>query len=288
MVIARLSGGLGNQFFQYAAAKSLAIHTKSKICLDISFYEESPNRIFELDKFNIQASILNSNQIKSAFNIKQGFFKSIFETKVNSLNLLKKYTYFEKQFHFDKDFFLIKEPVILDGYWQSELFFQDYINEFISDFTFVIEPVIQYDLAKYISSYETVALHIRRGDFALNPEINKIHGICSDNYYLEAVNFLKNYHPDLRTLIFSDDSTEGRRIGSMIENSTLIDSNEDTYYDFFVMQKCNHNIIANSSFSWWAAYLNQNKNKKIIAPQNWFADSSLITNDLFPPTWIKL
>ena len=288
MIIARLSGGLGNQFFQYAAAKSLAIYTNSKVGLDISFFEESPDRIFELDKFNIDARVLDSNDIKNVFSIKQNFFKSLFETKINLLNLLQKHTYFEKHFHYDDNFFQIKSPIILDGYWQSELFFQNYVNNIFSDLTFVVEPVIQEDVSQILKSFETVSLHIRRGDYAWNPEINKIHGICADDYYFKAITLLKKDNPELRTLVFSDDMLEGNRIAALIENAIVIDSNEDTYYDFFVMQKCNHNIIANSSFSWWSAYLNKNENKKVVAPLHWFADDSKNVKDLFPASWIQI
>jgi hypothetical protein len=288
MIIARLSGGLGNQFFQYAAAKSLAIHTNSKVGLDISFFEESPNRIFELDKFKIDAKVLDSNEIKSVFGIKQNFFKSLFETKINLLNLLQKHTYFEKHFHYDDNFFQIESPIIIDGYWQSELFFQRFISDILPDLTFIFEPVIQEDVSQILNSFETVSLHIRRGDYAWNPEINKIHGICADDYYFNAITLLKKDKPELRTLVFSDDMLEGNRIASLIENAFVIDSNEDTYYDFFVMQKCNHNIIANSSFSWWAAYLNKNKSKKVVAPSHWFADNSKNIKDLFPLSWIQI
>jgi len=288
MIVAKLSGGLGNQFFQYAAARALAIHKNTNVGFDLSFYNESPNRIFELDKFKIDARVLDSNDIKNVFSIKKSFFKSLFETKINLLNLLQKHTYFEKHFHYDDNFFQIKSPIILDGYWQSELFFQNYVNDVLSDLTFVVEPVIQEDVSQILKSFETVSLHIRRGDYAWNPEINKIHGICTDDYYFNAITFLKKENPELRTLVFSDDMFEGNRIAALIENAFVIDSNEDTSYDFFVMKKCNHNIIANSSFSWWAAYLNSNKNKKVIAPKNWFADTNKDTKDLFPASWIIL
>jgi hypothetical protein len=288
MIIARLSGGLGNQFFQYAAAKSLAVHTNSNVGLDISFFEESPNRIFELDKFNVDARVLDSNEIKNVFSIKQNFFKSLFETKINSLNLLQNHTYFEKYFHFDDNFFQIKSPIILDGYWQSELFFKKYVNDVLSDLTFIVEPVIQEDVSQILKSFETVSLHIRRGDYAWNPEINKIHGICADDYYFNAITMLKKDNPELRTLVFSDDMVEGNRIAALIENAFVIDKKEDTYHDFFVMQKCNHNIIANSSFSWWAAYLNKNKGKKVVAPLHWFADDFNNIKDLLPSSWIQI
>ena len=140
-----------------------------------------------------------------------------------------------------------------------------------------------------IIATESVSLHVRHGDYVTNADTNSFHGVCSLDYYKNAVSKIKQEMP-LPFFIFSDDIIWAKENLDFIGNMTFIEYNGATpdHEEMYLMSLCQHNIIANSSFSWWGAWLNQNPNKIIIAPQNWFNDVSLDTKDLIPNEWIRL
>ena len=139
----------------------------------------------------------------------------------------------------------------------------------------------------------SVSVHVRRGDYVLDKNTQEFHGVCGVDYYLDAIKLIASKMDDLLLVFFSDDTEWAiEEFKNLPYSLIFIDHNkgENSWKDMFLMSNCKHNIIANSSFSWWAAYLNQNQNKMVIAPKQWFADptKNSETSDLIPESWIRL
>ena len=174
------------------------------------------------------------------------------------------------------------------GYWQSEKFFKDISDEIRKDFSFPkFTSEKNLEILKLIKSYNSVSIHIRRGDYLQNRGFN---GLAPLEYYQKAIEYIKNKIENPHFFIFSND-IEWCRKNLSIENSYYIDWNrgEESYRDMQLMSLCKHNIIPNSTFSWWGAWLNKNPNKIVIAPEKWFNDCVNIDySNIVPETWIKI
>jgi hypothetical protein len=299
MIIIRLMGGLGNQMFQYAAGRRLAYVRQVPMKLDLSFFnnqvEIAPNdtiRAYGLSQFNIIEQI--------ASNEEQKLFKYAWETNLpaklyrriqNRLPLRLRSIYRQKGNGFDPAVLELSDHVYLNGYWQNWRYFVD-IQEIIrKEFTLrkALCPENQF-LADEISHTTSVGIHVRRGDYVSNPVTNQFHGLCSLDYYNQAIKLLSQKVTDPHFYIFSDDPEWVEQNLKLNYPSTVIRNNrvERDYEDMYLMSQCQHFIIANSSFSWWAAWLSPNSNKIVIAPEHWFKGESKNPIDHLPDTWIKL
>ncbi len=292
MITVQLTGGLGNQLFQFAAAKALSIHHNVELALEVSsFYrEELPDlevpRNFEMYHFNgVAEKIINANKSLLEFH----FLK---ERKIEKLlPNYKRRVYKEPHYHYDKKFFNASNNVFLKGGWQSPLYFlsiEEKLKEILTIKSSLINEVAS--LAEQFQNTNTLAIHVRRGDYLRKPIILNWHGVLGKDYYVKAFNTIRSKTTIDRVLYFSDDTdwvTEKLlpEIPGEIISNTVATSQ---YHDFYLMQHCKHNIIANSSFSWWAAYLNPNPNKIVVAPERWFNKAPLNTKDLYPQGWLKI
>lgn len=273
MIVVALQGGIGNQMFQYAAGKSLAFHLNENIVYDISAYKYDKYRQFNLSSFNLNLNFLSGlNRYKIFFLKKMGLSSWSF--------------YIEQNAEFNPSFFQFKNNTYLNGYFQSENYFTNIASTIRKDFDFILQP---HPLQKEILQTNSVSIHFRRGDYCTNINTFETHGICSIGYYLNAIKFIKTKINNPVFFIFSDD------IAWVKSNFKINDSvyfasenNFSSYTEMGLMSICKHNIIANSSFSWWAAWLNKNSSKIIIAPQYWFKDLQYLNNDIVPERWIKL
>lgn len=288
MITLQLSGGLGNQMFQYAYARSLqARNPLAKICLDISSLENG-YRNFELHHFNITLPInkLSSKEayIKISHSIYNKFKKLLFPY------YRQKYIQ-EKFYHFDKHLLDIKHEAFVEGYFQTEKYFK-YIEPIIrQEFTFKTQPdVVNQKLLEQIKNTQTtVSVHIRRGDFVNNPT----HPLQDNNYFQRAFNILKKKCQDLHLFLFSNDMDWVKSNLSIPFLHTFVEHNNEAsgIEDFRLMTHCKHHIIANSSFSWWAAWLSPYPDKIVIAPSKWVKSSVEYyknLNDIVPEGWIKI
>lgn len=254
------SGRLGNQMFQYATLKSISIETgfscvlpnntkiKSDGAYDFTNNKWIPYKLDLLNCFEISSPILD---IKT-------------ENK-----------YQEKNFIFEPEIFDIKDNTSIEGYFQSYKYFEKYKEQIYDEFKF--KNSILYKCFCIISKYsDTVAIHVRRGDYVNHSGFWNI----TEEYIQEAIN--KFNDKKYTFLVFSDDIKWCKQI--FPENMVYVENNNH-YEDLCLMSLCNHNIISNSSYSWWGAYLNKNEDKKIIAPKNWFTESKPLI-DLYPKNWI--
>ncbi len=278
MIITKLIGGLGNQMFQYAAGRRLSYIHNAPLQLDTSELYRLKTRRYELDCFNIKGEVIDRQN--------KGFVGKIIKRLKTKENI-----YFEKHFRFDKDVLTLPDNKTLVGYFQSEKYFSDIGAIIREEFTFREPPNSKINaVLGNIKSSESVSIHFRRTDYINNKKFFHYHGVCSPDYYRRAICLIAGKIKAPVFFIFSDDLTWVRRNLKIKYPNFLVDLNlkDKDYEDLRLMSMCRHHIIANSSFSWWGAWLNGNKNKIVISPKSWFKDNTINTEDLIPSSWKRI
>jgi len=283
MVYVQLLGGLGNQMFQYAAAYALASSHQTRVKLDISEFESYKLRKFDLEVFNTDFEAADDGEL-SIYPIGNRMFRVLEKFKP----VQRKSFYKEPFFHFDESFFDLTPPVYIKGYFQSEKYFvrkSAKIRELFSFRPEAIKDVLS--IATRLKEEDSVSIHIRKGDYK-NEVAMKVHGILTIDYYKEAINKMELQLDDPKFYVFSDDLTLDASL--FHPNATMVSGliTKTHFEDMFLMSQCRNNVIANSSFSWWAAWLNNNPNKIVTGPQRWFSDGPKDTYDILPANWIKI
>jgi len=229
------------------------------------------------------------------FTIEEKFIQPSFHWVKKYLKADKVYsgfnTFKEKHVHLHPDFFDITDNTYVEGVFQSEKYFKDFENEIRQGFTFKTQPNAENKvLLNEIQSVNAVSLHIRRGDYVSNSETQKTHGVCSLEYYERTIDLISSKVESPHFFLFSDEPEWVQQNLSIHHPFTVITHNSgaNSFEDMRLMSNCQHNIIANSSFSWWGAWLNVNKNKTVIAPKEWFADKQHNASDIIPTSWVKV
>lgn len=298
MIILRLRGGLGNQLFQYAAAKALAEHHHTALKLDLYYYKKHPYRTFDLGKLNVPVqeatrpevhAFTGSNPVQRFLNKRENYWRC-------------PEVFAQPHYHFFADWFRLPANLYLSGYFQSEKFFSPLREQVRTWYT----PRIPLDaqsqaIADQMQAGDSVSLHVRRGDYNM-AQFNAFFRAVPPSYYQQAVDYMQKTLARPQFFIFSDDLAWCRSNLRIEGNSVFVDHNRgaDSYRDLLLMAHARHNIIANSSFSWWGAWLNPHTSKTVIAPQPWFGQeyftgkepvySSRYYNvdDLIPAGWIRM
>lgn len=293
MIVVRLIGGLGNQLFQYAFARNLAIKQGVQLKLDVSSYRVSaPNvtaRRYELGQFKIQAEFAKFSEIWYLRGGGRVGELAAFLGSRLSRSALRRVK--ENGFSYSPDMLGLPDNVYLDGYWQSERYFKDSADLIRKDLQFAISPSAKdEEVERRIEEGDAIAVHVRRGDFVSDSAISAIHGACGLDYYQRAIAYAVNKVKNPQIFIFSDDpSWVKQNLRTGLPTVYVTHNNESTaIQDFRLMSLCDHQIIANSTFSWWAAWLNANPTKTVIAPARWFASDKFDTKDLLPAEWVQL
>lgn len=254
MISSHLQGGLGNQMFQIAAAHALALRNGTESCFDLAgCYTPLQGNPSTKYKNNILSKITQANIT---------YHRDV---------------YYEPNFCYNE--LPNKKSLIISGYFQSEKYFNDYKKEIIDLFDLSPSPNVSDYLFGFVNmKYPTTAVHVRRGDYLKNPDF---HPVCSVEYYKKAMNDIGKSN-----FIFVSDDMEW--VKENFKDANIWYSNfTDEISDFKLMSLCDNNIISNSSFSWWAAYLNKNESKKVIAPKKWFGPKGpQDTQDIIPSEWV--
>ena len=287
MIAVRLSDGLGNQLFQIAFGYSLSIKHSKGFYLSGDVHPIFSNKN---DNSFISCSfrILNLNEINK-FNRNDSYFN------YKKLKFNKYQTFQELNFEYSKPNINLLHPTLFKGFWQSEKYFIEFNKQV--RLLFSVAPILDITSTSYLNQIvycNSVAIHVRRGDYISVPENFKKHGFCGVDYYKRAINYILSKEQDLIFFIFTDD-IQWVRINMLpfFKNIIIVSTNNvgvDSWRDLYLMSKCKHQIIANSTFSWWGAWLNEYQNKQIISPINWFSNKELndSTGDLIPETWVRL
>lgn len=286
MVITRLSGGLGNQMFQYAAGKRLACHLGVPLMIDTSLFSAqhcATAREYALDAFALEDPIATADDLRP-FLPRHGLSRWL-------PRFARHRTYYrERHFHFDPAVLELRGEVCLDGYWQSERYFSDIAGTIREAFRFK-QPLSGKNLHLYqqIRDVEAVSLHVRRGDYVSDEKTHRWHGVCGVDYYDRAINHIVEHVSGPNFFVFSDDLHWASNHLKFRHPVTFVDHNppEMGHEDMRLMSFCRHHIIANSSFSWWGAWLNPNPGKIVIAPRKWFSGFEADTRDLYPEGWLR-
>ncbi len=284
----RLVGGLGNQMFQYSAARAVALRSGVSLKLDLSWFGADPDRKYALYPFSIDAEtcIANTQPPKS---LVARISRRIRRGSVSRMGGAAYYA--EKSFLYDPAIETLQPPVELDGYFQSERYFAVYREQIIQDFTLREgpEPAAR-ELLDRICSSEAIGLHIRRGDYVSNAATNAYHGTCAMDYYESGLDAVRQGMSRPQCFVFSDDPRWARENLRTDIPTTFVDVHgaDRAHEDLRLMRACKSFVIANSSFSWWGAWLGQSDGKVVVAPTRWFKDEKMDTSDLLPDDWFRL
>ena len=290
MVVVRLIGGLGNQMFQYAAGRAVALRNGVQLKVDVSAFQQDAGRSYRLHDYGITGSIAAPGEVERF--VGRSLRRRL--SRRMQRYLLPRYrrsVFVERSTRFDPDILRLRGGVYLSGYWQSEKYFRDIEAAIRREFALRQPPDQENQkMLRLISETESVSLHVRRGDYVTNPLTYRFHGVCSPEYYRAAMEKLTESVRQPHFFVFSDAMDWARRNVSIEYPVTYVTHNgtDRDYEDLRLMSHCKHHIIANSTFSWWGAWLSESPGKLIIAPQDWFSSTKASAEDLMPDEWIRL
>ena len=279
MIIIKIKGGLGNQLFQYAVGRALALHHRLPLKLDLTIFKTYKLHRYLLDQFAIQADIATEDEI-----IKLKGRNNVLFSALRKAGLVKRKSYLKEKrsSYFDASVFK-NDDVYLDGYWQNELYFSDIREELLRDLTSISSMS---DLGvvymEGIKKSNSVSLHVRRGNYLNLKNFN----VLDIDYYMKAVEYIRKNVEKPTFYIFSDDLKWCKNSLGFLDNCIFVDSTKTEIDDLKLMSFCKHNIIANSSFSWWGAWLNKNPKKTVIAPKGWLLNDPDSSNVILSD-WVK-
>lgn len=295
MIIARLSGGLGNQMFQYAAARRLAMRHGTSLTLDLAHLRGKAAgvpRSFMLGNFRIRAEVASSWQVA----LRYGHGRTIFGTAVvrslAALGIVGPFHPIEER-PGGMDVQLVDAPsdAYLIGCWQSEKHFADIAGTIREEFRLRSEPIGRNaEILGIVSATESVAVHVRRGDYASNPVTRATHGLCSPEYFASAGAFIAGKIPASSFFVFSDDP-EWAEANIVLPGETVFvthNSPGEAHEDLRLISACRHKILSNSTLGWWAAWLGDGPERMTVAPRDWYADPSFMWADPAPASWVRL
>ena len=226
-VTVRLLGGLGNQMFQYATARALAYKSNAELILDISWYNIAKDREFALNSMNIVGKVLNKKPSKFLSNqLSQRIISKLYI--IYRKYLFNENVFHERFFYFDPEVANLYLPVYLDGYFQSEKYFSSIRGIISSEFTLVNSPNLSNQMMlDDMNKYDSICVHVRRGDYAANPVTNVNHGLCSFEYYYQAIEMLSTKLSNPHCYIFSDDIDWVRSNFELDTQTTIVDINNN-------------------------------------------------------------
>lgn len=295
MVIVKLSGGLGNQLFQYAAARRLSVFHQTILKLDVTLFEHYKLRNYCLSPFSILENFATSQEIAEVKGISgRRLSKFPFRFLQRLVRSHRSPIFCEPLVRpFDPNILKTPKDIYLDGYWQSEKYFVDIQDIIRREFTIKYAQDRQSQrVAEQIASTQSVSVHVRRSDYVSDFETNRTHGFCSPDYYKQCVSLITGRITDPHFFVFSDEpswTTKNLRLGYP---TTFVTHNDEdkACEDLRLISMCKHNIVANSSFSWWGAWLNPNPDKIVLSPKKWFNDPGpdADASDVIPPRWIQV
>jgi hypothetical protein len=296
LVIVNISGGLGNQMFQFAFGQviSLQLGLQVKYSIDSLSAHASARNLGLENAFNLALPLASLSDISNLLGSLRSSPRIRRILGISNLSFLGgRYFLTEKKFLKKNDLASVRQNgAYFHGYWQSENFFKNHEALIRSSFQFrgVVSKANQ-RVIELITASPSIAVHVRRGDYVSNPKANAVHGVLGARYYISAIASLRKRAPNSKVYIFSDDPIwVGEELLSEVKNCESININQgvDSFRDMQLMAMCDHNIISNSSFSWWSAWLNTNPKKIIISPKQWFSKPALSSKSIVPLSWDRI
>lgn len=292
MIIVRLTGGLGNQLFQYAAGRTLSICTRRKLGLDLSYYAQDSTRRFGLDYFNTRARIIprwittfltgrgGAGPLARASRVAHAVIPALAHTLIEA-----------KSFAYDHEALRHNGSVYLCGWWQSEKYFKAIEPELRRELR--VKPSMtdaEREWAEEMLRQNSVSVHLRRGDYVTDLYAQNLLGPLPMEYYQRATQAVCDRVKAPCFFVFSDDIEWGKR--NLTADAPIrfvsMRGQQPDYVDLRLMTYCRHHIIANSTYSWWGAWLATYPKKWVIAPKTWFKDPAWDARDIVPESWERL
>jgi hypothetical protein len=291
MITVKLMGGLGNQMFQYAAGRALSLRHNVPLALDLSFLQapaggKHTQRQYELGGLNIHATTLNSGDMTN-FSESPGAMRRIlmrlFPGFFSGLHLA------ESGHGYQGAFDRAPSDTYLDGFWQNERYFARFAPDIRAELTPAPhESVRSSDVARMTGSTASISVHVRRGDYVSSAEANAFHGTCGVDYYHEAISFIAKTVDSPLIFVFSDDPEWCRANLAFRFPTHYLQPDAAAANDMWLMSRCSHHVIANSSFSWWGAWLNERDGNTTVAPKEWFRGRDSKQLGVVPARWTTL
>jgi hypothetical protein len=293
MIIINLAGGLGNQMFQYATGLALSLETgqTTKYSTDTIGTHSTPRSLQLTKVFNLTINQADANDVKRVVgNLRGQQLARKLCAKPHGRYIRGSRFISDDRLKFSPNLASrCSEGAYLHGYWQSEAYFQRYQEHVLESFKFgPFVDVKNIKSREEIVSSHSIGVHVRRGDYVATTGASQTHYALPESYYFSAIAKLRGKTPRAKVFFFSDDSAWVKKnLCSKINNSEVIDHNtgKDHHHDMQLLSLCDSLVIANSSFSWWAAWLNRKQQKAIIAPARWFATNRLDGSSIIPRDW---
>lgn len=289
-VIVALQGGLGNQLFEYAAGVALAQRLGAGLFLDVSSYDGPGTRHYALAPFRLPEEVGRLDRTPWP---RGSRLDRLYRALARRLGLPRcgLPAFIEQEPGFDDRFSAVQRPVLLDGYFQSA--------DYFADVAVIIRARIglprslgaaSQAVLRQIEQTESICMHVRRGDYVSNKGFNQFHGVCGLDYYSRALPIVGADMVAPHAFVFSDDPGWVKENMHLPCAMTIVDANTEdaAHEDLWLMAACRRFVIANSSFSWWAAWLGSAADKIVVAPEQWFANGTPEPNRLIPSDWIRL
>jgi hypothetical protein len=289
MIVAQISAGIGNQLFQYATARALSLRTGFPLRLDLDYFSATPNRTYRLFAYPLSASVATDEDLArylSRFHRIKGVRRLAFFVN-NSRPWESRRVLVERSPRFDPSVLEVERAVYLAGFWQSERYFIDQAESIRRELT-LLNPVppVYAGVSAMIERTESVGLVVRRGDYVGIPNTQ---GICTLQYYRNALRYLATKVSNMRVFVFSDDIQWCRENLAVSEPLEFVanETPDRPEEHLRVLSHCRHFVVANSSFAWWGAWLANRPDKIVVAPPKWMQRDKEL-GDLVPQSWIRL
>lgn len=287
MILVRLVGGLGNQLFQYACARAVALRNRTELAFDLrELSRGAPHAVYGLDRFDIAGRVAEAAELPPPRSrvIPYAFWRA---------GLMRPRFLRERGLGLNRAVIDAPDGTYLHGYFQSESYFRDQADRIREDLRIVSppDPINAEWEGRIAADPAAASLHVRRGDYLATADGQSVHGVCEAAYYSRALSALRDRIGKTPTLyVFSDDPVWARSNLRLDAPMVVLDHNGPAaaVEDLRLMSACRHHIVANSSFSWWGAWRNPRPDKVVIAPATWFADPSLHNPDICPPDWVRV
>ena len=293
-IIVKLWGGLGNQMFQYAFGLALSRRTGLPLKADVSYFQNQPSidtpRHYELDSFMLQLDFATNAELPRKKKTLGEKLLLLMGCDLPMRKLSERHYY-----SFDAELLSVigsKQSLYLDGYWQCPEYFEDIRDELLQQFK-VRKPLSAEQKAEeeFINKHTSIALHVSRGDYISNPNAAKVHNLCPMEYYAQAMDYIAQRVPEAYFMIFSDDVPWCRQELHIPYEHSFVKYEPDTpAFGIHLMSLCKHHIIANSSYSWWGAWLAELCGQIVIAPKQWLQPQlpNNTADGLIPAAWIRM
>jgi len=290
MIITKLMGGLGNQMFQYAAGRQIAVLRNTSLKLDISGFAGYDLREYLLHNFKINAEIASEREIEELKRECQKWEDRWAISKLFSKAKFVRYKEPRKDlYRFKNRVFALPQEAYIEGHWVHPGYFSSIRDLLIREFKLLndFDTRNHAFLEMIRSSRHSVSLHVRRGDYVDNPKTNQYHGVCSLEYYRRAIGRIREKYPEADFFIFSDDLDWVRDNLKFDRGHHFVDANSSQcpHFDMALLMICDHHIIANSTFSWWGAWLADSPDKLVIAPKTWIHARNVDSAQIVPREW---